>query len=61
MTIQDENVEAVRTARESLIRKFRGLGGWFRHLQERDRQREIGATAKRHDRKKAQLDRSSSE
>jgi hypothetical protein len=38
MTIRDENVEAVREARESQL-KFGGLDGWFRHLQARDRQR----------------------
>ena len=39
MTIRDENVEAVREARESQLKKFSGLDGWFRHLQARDRQR----------------------
>ena len=39
MTIRDENVEAVRAARDAQIKKFRGLDGWFRHLQARDRQR----------------------
>jgi hypothetical protein len=39
MTVRDENVEAVRAAREALVRKFSGLDGWFRHLQQRDRRR----------------------
>ena len=39
MTIRDENVEAVREARESLVKKFGGLDGWFRHLQTLDRRR----------------------
>ena len=39
MAIRDENVEAVRDARQSLCRKFGGLRGWFRHLQQRDRRR----------------------
>ena len=39
MTIRDENVEAVREARELQLKKFGGLDGWFRHLQARDRQR----------------------
>ena len=39
MTIRDENVEAVREARESQLKKFGGLDGWFRHLQARDRKR----------------------
>ena len=39
MTIRDENVEAVREARESLIKKFGGLDGWFRRLQTLDRRR----------------------
>ena len=55
MALQDENVEAVRTARESLVRKYRGLRGWFRHLQERDRQRETQAAASRQNRKKTRI------
>lgn len=39
MTIRDENVEAVREARESLVKKHGGLEGWFRHLQTLDRRR----------------------
>jgi hypothetical protein len=39
MTICDENVEAVREARESLVKKYGGLNGWFRHLQTLDRRR----------------------
>jgi hypothetical protein len=44
MPIQDENVEAVRNARESLCRKFGGLRGWFRHLQQRDVRRKARAS-----------------
>ena len=40
MSVRDENVEAVRAARESLLRKYGGLRGWVRHLQQLDRQRE---------------------
>jgi hypothetical protein len=47
MPIQDENVEAVRSARESLCRKFGGLRGWFRHLQQRDRRRKTTPDADR--------------
>jgi hypothetical protein len=47
MAFRDENVEAVRAARESLVRKFRGLRGWFRHLEKRDRRREAEADADR--------------
>jgi len=36
MALRDENVEAVRAARELLLRKYRGLRGWFRHLQKLD-------------------------
>ena len=57
MVIQDENVEAVRTARESLLRKYHGLRGWVRHLQARDAQREAQAAAKRRGRKKASSQR----
>jgi hypothetical protein len=39
MPIRDENVEAVRAAREALVRKYGGLRGWFRHLQQLDRKR----------------------
>jgi hypothetical protein len=53
MALRDENVEAVRTARESLVRQFRGLRGWFRHLQDRDQTREAQAIADRRNRKKA--------
>jgi hypothetical protein len=52
--VRDENVEAVRAARESLITSYGGLDGWFHQLQQRDRQRsrraeqklKAGATAK---------------
>ncbi len=37
--VRDENVEAVRAARQALLRKYGGLDGWFRHLQQRDRRR----------------------
>jgi hypothetical protein len=47
MAFRDENVEAVRAARESLVRKFRGLRGWFRHLEERDRRRAAQPAADR--------------
>jgi len=47
MPLQDENVEAVRAARESLVRKHRGLRGWFRHLQALDRWRHIQAASSR--------------
>ena len=53
MALRDENVEAVRAARESLVRKFGGLDGWFGHLQKLDQQREAQALAKRRKRKKA--------
>jgi hypothetical protein len=58
MALQDENVEAVRTARESLVRKFHGLRGWFRHLQQRDRKREAQAIANRRNRKKTSIGKS---
>ncbi len=45
MAIRDENVEVVRDARQSLCRKFGGLRGWFRHLQQRDRRRKVPAGA----------------
>ncbi len=51
MALRDENVEAVRAARESLVRQFRGLRGWFRHLQDRDRKREAQAAANRRNRR----------
>jgi hypothetical protein len=47
MSIKDENVEAIRAARQSLTRKFSGLAGWFRHLQDRDRKRQAPAIASR--------------
>jgi len=47
MALRDENVETVRAARESLARKFGGLKGWFRHLQERDPKRQARAGAGR--------------
>jgi len=47
MAIKDENVEAVRAVRQSLARKYGGLSGWFRHLQDRDRKRQSSATASR--------------
>ena len=43
MAIQDQNVEAARAARESLVHKFGGIAGWFRHLQDRDRKRRVRA------------------
>ena len=51
MAFQDENVEAVRAAGESLVRKYRGLSGWFRHLQQCDRKRQERAAANRRGRK----------
>ncbi len=51
MAIRDENVEAVRNARQSLCRKFGGLGGWFRHLQQRDQRRNTHAAAEARRRK----------
>jgi hypothetical protein len=35
----DENVLAVRKARQALIRRYGGLDGWIRHLQALDRRR----------------------
>jgi hypothetical protein len=52
MAVLDENVEAVRAARESLVRKYGGLRGWFRHLQQLDRQREKQAAARQRKPKK---------
>jgi hypothetical protein len=37
--ITDENVLAVRRAREALLRRYDGLDGWIRHLQSMDRRR----------------------
>jgi hypothetical protein len=51
MALRDENVEAVRDARESLVRKYGGLSGWFRHLQRRDQKRTTSAGAGRGQRK----------
>ncbi len=52
MSVRDENVEAVRAVRESLLRKYGGLRGWVRHLQQLDRRREAqGATTGRKPRK----------
>ncbi len=53
MPVRDENVEAVRAAREHLVRKYGGLRGWFRHLQQLDRRRDAQAVAARQDRTKA--------
>lgn len=47
MALKDENVEAIRAARQSLARKFGGLAGWFRHLQDRDRKRQARTIASR--------------
>lgn len=47
MALKDENLEAVRAARKSLARKFGGLAGWFRHLQDRDQKRQARAIASR--------------
>ena len=47
MPVRDENVEAVRAARESLVRKYGGFRGWFRHLQQLDRERDAQAAADR--------------
>ncbi len=58
MPLQDENVEAVRAAREALIRKYRGLRAWFRHLQERDRQRKARAIPHRRNRKNMSIKKS---
>ena len=52
MAIQDENVETVRRARESLLRKYRGLDGWFHHLEERDQERVVEASKRRRKRKR---------
>jgi hypothetical protein len=57
MPIRDENVEAVRAARESLVRKYGGLRGWVRHLQQLDRKRESQAAAVRGKRKKTSTQR----
>jgi hypothetical protein len=35
----DENVQAVREARQKLIRRHGGLGGWIRHLMAMDQAR----------------------
>ena len=47
MPIRDENVKAVRDARQSLLRKFGGLRGWFRHLQQRNQRRKTSTPADR--------------
>lgn len=53
MALRDENVEAVRDARESLVRKYGGLSGWFRHLQRRDQKRTAQGDSERRQRKSA--------
>jgi hypothetical protein len=47
MALRDENVEAVRAARDSLLLKYGGLHGWFRHLQSLDRRRQAKAARRR--------------
>jgi len=53
MPIRDENVEAVRAAREALLRKYGGLHGWFRHLQQCDRRRKRATADRRRKRNPA--------
>ncbi len=57
MPIRDENVEAVRAARESLVRKYGGLRRWFRHLQQLDRQRAAQAEKGRRKPRKKSTDK----
>ncbi len=47
MALRDENVEAVRAARDLLLRKYGGLHGWFRHLQSLDRRRQAKAARRK--------------
>ena len=46
MTVRDENVELVRETREALLQQYGGLKGWFRHLQARNRKRELAQAAR---------------
>ena len=39
MAVTDENLEAARQARESLVEKHGGAKGWFQHLLRADRRR----------------------
>jgi hypothetical protein len=39
MAVTDENLEAARQARESLVEKHGGAKGWFEHLLRADRRR----------------------
>jgi hypothetical protein len=39
MAVTDENLEAARKARESLVEKHGGAKGWFEHLLRADRRR----------------------